>query len=253
MGWKREGIIRPKQVGRKPEFGKWVQASSHLYHHQQHQQPEADPIRTAVVHLLSKAYSLPCSTVAQSFSKLAQFTKRFQLALDALLRILEGGDNDNNMCVLALLLGVLSKSGGLDPTAGATNPSLSYSIHAPNPIAINPSKSVLVEAFVKKQQIAVQGSYSEVANETLVWVLWKILRGDGSDIGPLPITLARLPLPPKLRAFDLFLEVEEEKQGYNNDNNRNNDIKLTIACFKDDSTPTTFLSIASRLRIATSL
>ena len=68
-------------------------------------------------------------------------------------------------------------------------------------------------------------------NEQLVWVLWKILKGDGNDvsktfitlfppkvgqvaqsffqIGPYsPSTLARSPLPPKLRATNLLLDDE---------------------------------------------
>ena len=64
-------------------------------------------------------------------------------------------------------------------------------------------------------------------NEQLVWVLWKILKGDGNDvsllfltfergttthvgqIGPYsPGTLARSPLPPKLRAINLTLDEE---------------------------------------------
>jgi hypothetical protein len=49
----------------------------------------ADPVRAAVGHLLSRAYSLPCSTAAQAFTQLVQPTSRFQLALDALLPLLD--------------------------------------------------------------------------------------------------------------------------------------------------------------------
>ncbi|CDO75049.1 hypothetical protein BN946_scf184757.g4 [Trametes cinnabarina] len=84
-----------------------------------------------------------------------------------------------------------------------------YALYAPHPIAINPFKTVLHASFVKERRVAVQvdqaGGVSE--NEQLVWVLWKILKGDGSDIGPFsPNTLARSPLPPKLRAAYLSLE-----------------------------------------------
>lgn len=48
-----------------------------------------DPVRASVGHLLSKAHNLPCSTAAQAFNQLVQPTSRFQLALDALLPILE--------------------------------------------------------------------------------------------------------------------------------------------------------------------
>jgi hypothetical protein len=47
-----------------------------------------DPLRASVGHLLSRAYALPCSTAAQAFSQLVQPTSRFQLALDALLPLL---------------------------------------------------------------------------------------------------------------------------------------------------------------------
>jgi hypothetical protein len=48
-----------------------------------------DPVRASVSHLLSKACTLPCSTAAQAFSQLVQPTSRFQLALDALLPLLD--------------------------------------------------------------------------------------------------------------------------------------------------------------------
>ena len=61
-----------------------------------------------------------------------------------------------------------------------------YSLYAPHPIAINPFKSVLYATFVREREIAVRvanaGGISE--NEQLVWVLWKILKGDGSDVSP---------------------------------------------------------------------
>lgn len=48
-----------------------------------------DPVRASVGHLLTRAYSLPCSTAAQAFTQLVQPTSRFQLALDALLPLLD--------------------------------------------------------------------------------------------------------------------------------------------------------------------
>ena len=50
-----------------------------------------DPVKASVAHLLTKAYSLPCSTAAQAFTHLVQPTARFQLALDALLPLLDVG------------------------------------------------------------------------------------------------------------------------------------------------------------------
>ena len=48
-----------------------------------------DSIRASVGHLLTRAYSLPCSTAALAFNQLVQPTSRFQLALDALLPLLD--------------------------------------------------------------------------------------------------------------------------------------------------------------------
>jgi len=81
-------------------------------------------------------------------------------------------------------------------------------------MAINPFKSALYLTFTKERDQAIKaagrGGMSE--NEQLVWVLWKILRGDGNDIGPYsPSTLARSPLPPKLKASNLTLDEETYK------------------------------------------
>jgi hypothetical protein len=48
-----------------------------------------DSIRVSVGHLLTRAFSLPCSTGAMAFAQLVQPNSRFQLALDALLPILD--------------------------------------------------------------------------------------------------------------------------------------------------------------------
>ncbi|KIL56411.1 hypothetical protein M378DRAFT_523527 [Amanita muscaria Koide BX008] len=42
-------------------------------------------------YLLTRVYSLPCSMAAQTFTHLVQRMARFQLALDALLRLLDAG------------------------------------------------------------------------------------------------------------------------------------------------------------------
>lgn len=59
-----------------------------------------------------------------------------------------------------------------------------YSLYAPHPIAINPFKSVLFVTFVKEREKAVGvAKKGEVSpNEQFVWVLWKILKGDGNDV-----------------------------------------------------------------------
>ena len=59
-----------------------------------------------------------------------------------------------------------------------------YALYAPHPISINPFQSALLLAFNKEKDLAVKtaadGGFGQ--NEPLVWVLWKILRGDGNDV-----------------------------------------------------------------------
>lgn len=152
----------------------------------------ADQVHASVSHLLTRAHSLPCSTAAQAFAQLVQPTARFQLALDALLPLLDS-TKSIELAQRILVSFIL------------------YSLYAPHPITINPFRSVLFVAYVKEREMAMQvadeGGTS--ANEQLVWVLWKILKGDGNDIGPYsPSTLARSPLPTKLRAENLVLDDE---------------------------------------------
>lgn len=83
-----------------------------------------------------------------------------------------------------------------------------YALYAPHSIALNPFKSVLVDAFYRERMDI---GVSFRVNEQLVWVLWKILHGHGNDIGPYsPSTLCRSPLPVALRPTQLWLEEEEE-------------------------------------------
>ncbi|KAI0656232.1 hypothetical protein C8Q70DRAFT_1046875 [Cubamyces menziesii] len=147
-----------------------------------------DSTRASVTHLLASACSTPCSTAAHTFIQIVPPLSRFQLALDVLMPMLDSRVELPQRILVSYML---------------------YSLYAPHPIAINPFKSVLHASFVKERGLAVQvataGGVSE--NEQLVWVLWKILKGDGSDIGPFsPNTLARSPLPPKLRPANLSLE-----------------------------------------------
>ncbi|KAH7922275.1 hypothetical protein BV22DRAFT_1017641 [Leucogyrophana mollusca] len=147
-------------------------------------------VQASLGHLLSRAYTLPCSTAAQAFSQLVQPTSRFQLALDALLPLLNSSAELAQRILVSFIL---------------------YSMYAPYPISINPFKSALFSTFVKERELATraanEGGFSE--NEQLVWVLWKILKGDGNDIGPYsPSTLSRSPLLPELRASNLFLDEE---------------------------------------------
>lgn len=48
-----------------------------------------DAVRASVGHLLARAYTLPCSAAAQAYTQIVQPTSRFQLALDALLPLLD--------------------------------------------------------------------------------------------------------------------------------------------------------------------
>ena len=59
-----------------------------------------------------------------------------------------------------------------------------YSLYAPHPLAINPFKSVLFDTFVKERNAAIQlsGEGKTSDNEQLVWVLWKVLKGDGDHV-----------------------------------------------------------------------
>jgi hypothetical protein len=135
-----------------------------------------------------------------------QPTARFQLALDALLPLLDAGvvvveDGRSSDGEAAVQLAELPQR--------ILVAYILFSMYAPYPIVVNPFKSVLLVSFVRERNraihVAKDGGVS--TNEQLVWVLWKILRGDGNDIGPYtPSTLARSPLPPKLRASNLILD-----------------------------------------------
>ncbi|KAH9064422.1 hypothetical protein EDB87DRAFT_1556702 [Lactarius vividus] len=164
------------------------------YHAQQSlaTQGHADPLYTSVGHLLSKACTNTCYTAAQAFFQLVQPTARFQLALDALLPVL--GSPRSELPQRILVAYIL------------------YSLYAPHPISINPFKSALFDTFTKERNSAVQlaGEGKTSDNEQLVWVLWKVLKGDGDHLGPYPpSTLARESLPPKLRAGNLVLDEEK--------------------------------------------
>ncbi|KAJ7267797.1 hypothetical protein C8J57DRAFT_1469256 [Mycena rebaudengoi] len=195
--------------------------------------PSSPPsLRASVALLLARASSYPCSAAAPAFARLAAAsggassfgshggagggmgaaTSTFQLALDALLPVLDppGGCELTDRILVSFIL---------------------FALYAPHPIAINPFKSVLVGTFVKEREKAVRiaggvggqqtngGEQQEVLNssgqsgvapnEPLVWVLWKILKGDGEDIGPYsPTALARSLLPPNLRATRLSLDAD---------------------------------------------
>ncbi|KAI0830087.1 hypothetical protein BC628DRAFT_1472729 [Trametes gibbosa] len=150
----------------------------------------ADATRSAVTQLLAGACATPCSTAAHTFVQTVPPLSRFQLALEVLMPMLDSRVELPQRILVSYML---------------------YSLYAPHPISLNPFKSVLHATYARERDAAVHvassGGVGE--NEQLVWVLWKILKGDGSDIGPFsPNTLARSPLPPKLRPTNLALEDE---------------------------------------------
>ncbi|KAJ6616301.1 hypothetical protein B0H10DRAFT_2037499 [Mycena sp. CBHHK59/15] len=152
--------------------------------------PSAADARAAVAHLLTRAASYPCSAATPAFARLAQHTSTFQLALDALLPVLDPPTSSEltERILVSFLL---------------------FALYAPHPIAINPFKSVLLVTFVRERAaaLAVADAGAVAPNEPLVWVLWKILKGDGDDIGPYsPSALARSLLPPNFRATKLILD-----------------------------------------------
>ncbi|KAL5520434.1 hypothetical protein ACEPAG_9658 [Sanghuangporus baumii] len=140
--------------------------------------PTGDPVRTSVAHLLAQADGIPCSAAAQAFAQLVQPAGRFGIALDILLPLLSGcSEVPRRICAAYIL--------------------------------------AFAEVFLREREMsrfeAERGGVNE--NEQLVWVLWKILKGDGNDLGPYsPLTLARSPLPPKLRAAQLTVDDAFTKQ-----------------------------------------
>ncbi|CAK5262183.1 unnamed protein product [Mycena citricolor] len=158
-------------------------------HHSHFSSLEDD--RASVSNLLTRASSYPCSAATPAFARLAHQTSTFQLALDALLPILDPptpAELSSRILVSFIL----------------------FSLYSPHPIGMNPFKSVLFITFVKERELAltVANSSGGIApNEPLVWVLWKILKGDGEDIGPYsPSALSRSLLPPNFRAKKLILD-----------------------------------------------
>ncbi|KIY71357.1 hypothetical protein CYLTODRAFT_429529 [Cylindrobasidium torrendii FP15055 ss-10] len=152
--------------------------------------PPNGNLRQRVENLLSQTCMLPCSTVIQAFLQLVEPRQRFQVALDVLLPLLDplpGPRFDKDLLAQRILVAFLL-----------------YSLYAPYPITINPFKSVLFVTFRKERANA---SVGVTEDEQLVWVLWKLLRGDGNDIGPYsPNTLARTPLPQELKVAQLELD-----------------------------------------------
>ena len=58
---------------------------------------------------------------------------------------------------------------------------------------MNPFQSALAVVFAKEREFATNVTPDDgvAQNEKLVWVLWKILKGDGSDVRPLLLSALR--------------------------------------------------------------
>ena len=87
--------------------------------------PSGDPLRVSVGHLLSRAHALPCSTAARAFAGLVPPTSRFQLALDALLPLL---NNSNEVCCILVDAGVIRSDNRCFGIAFTTHPGFLYSV-----------------------------------------------------------------------------------------------------------------------------
>lgn len=59
-----------------------------------------------------------------------------------------------------------------------------FALYAPHPIQLNPFASVLHTIFVKETERAqkLENAGGIADNDQLVYVLWKILKGDGNDV-----------------------------------------------------------------------
>ena len=60
-----------------------------------------------------------------------------------------------------------------------------YHLYAGHPINMNPFRSAFVEVFNLEKEKATSQQQEDASlggREQLVWVLWKILRGDGFDV-----------------------------------------------------------------------
>lgn len=161
------------------------------------QQPSTESIKASVTQLLSQAHNLPCSKAAQAFTKLLPHISRFQLALDALLPSLDEGNEAADRIISSYIL---------------------YSMYAPHPISINPFATVLHAIFVRETNKALntEKSGSLVENDQFVYVLWKILKGDGKDIGPFsPQHILNHPIPPELRAVVLAKDANARSWQFN--------------------------------------
>ena len=132
---------------------------------------------------------------------------------------------------------VLFLSGVLQTADRILSSYILYSMYAPHPISINPFATVLHAIFVRETNKALEtergGGPAE--NDQFVYVLWKILKGDGMDvrryshlsipstaqrqlpqIGPFsPQHILKHPIPPELRAVALVRDANTRSWHFN--------------------------------------
>ncbi|EIN03586.1 hypothetical protein PUNSTDRAFT_147016 [Punctularia strigosozonata HHB-11173 SS5] len=115
-------------------------------------------MKSSVRTLLATASSSPCSTAAQTFMALVPEMARFQISLDVLLPALS--DRSKTAEERVLVAYVL------------------YALYAAYPLELNPFKSTLEETLEKERN-----SVNEDVNERVIWVLSKVLQGEGNYLG----------------------------------------------------------------------
>lgn len=71
-----------------------------------------------------------------------------------------------------------------------------FALYAPHPIKLNPFASVLHTIFVKETERAqgLESAGGVADNDQLVYVLWKILKGDGNDVSSCSLAFFYSPL-----------------------------------------------------------
>ncbi|KZS95385.1 hypothetical protein SISNIDRAFT_483622 [Sistotremastrum niveocremeum HHB9708] len=151
---------------------------------------DVEALRQSVGSLLSSVGYRSCLAAAQAYANIVPQHERFRIALDTVLPQMTSGSDYALRILSSFIL---------------------FSLYTPHPISMNPFRSIILEQFLSHRAVArthVNINDTHV-NEQFIWVLWKILRGEGSDIGPYsPAQLAREPLHPQMRAAQLTL-IEE--------------------------------------------
>jgi hypothetical protein len=188
-----------------------------MHHHQPqsamnattHSTP-SDSLTQAVTRLLSRASSLPCSAAFGAFQKLVPDPDKFRLSLEVLLPVLSGAHAEVSLSfggLVLILVWTECRLGSISCqlTDRILSAYLLFALYAPHPFSLNPFKSALTEAFIHERDEAREASSrGQVhSNEQLVWVIWKILRGEGNDVRPPSFPTLSFPLLYLLKVISL--------------------------------------------------